>query len=96
MPTTGHQLGQFIAGIRNSGTGECVHELAGGWKYASRAGVWEDNDPSLGISCYRDAPQSQPQSPAQDIHDVVDQVVATSTTTNRPHRPSKLRDKGHL
>jgi hypothetical protein len=33
----GPQLGQFIAGIRNSNPGNCVHELGSGWKYASRS-----------------------------------------------------------
>jgi hypothetical protein len=32
----GPQLGQFIAGIRNSNQGSCVHDLGSGWKYASR------------------------------------------------------------
>jgi hypothetical protein len=32
----GPQLGQFIAGIRNSNPGNCVHDLGSGWKYASR------------------------------------------------------------
>ena len=32
----GPELGQFIAGIRNSDPGDCVHDLGSGWKYASR------------------------------------------------------------
>ena len=32
----GPELGQFIAGIRNSKPANCVHELVSGWKYASR------------------------------------------------------------
>ena len=32
----GPQLGQFIAGVRNSNPGTCVHDLGSGWKYASR------------------------------------------------------------
>ena len=47
----GPQLGQFIAGIRNSKASKCVHDLVTGWKYAARTGVWEDDDPSLTVKC---------------------------------------------
>ena len=48
----GPQLGQFIAGIRNAAAGDCAHGLGSGWTYASRAGVWEDDDPSLAVRCH--------------------------------------------
>jgi hypothetical protein len=77
----GPQLGQFIAGIRNSKAGNCVHDLKTGWKYASRAGVWEDNDPSLTVSCFKTASSSstQPTSLKKEISDVIDQVFTETT-----------------
>ena len=54
----GPQLGQFRAGIRNSGRGSCVHDLATGWKFAARSGVWADTDPSLRVQCRALAPAS--------------------------------------
>ena len=70
----GPQLGQFIAGIRNSKPGACVHDLKTGWKYASRAGVWEDNDPSLTVTCYKSPSQRK------EVSDVIDQVFRDTTT----------------
>ena len=48
----GPQLGQFIAGIRNSLPGDCVHDLRRGWTYASREGLWEEDDRSLQVRCH--------------------------------------------
>ena len=86
----GRQLGQFIAGIRNSKAGSCVHDLKTGWKYASRAGLWEDNDPSLTVTCYSTAPSrsTQPTSLKKEISDVIDQVF---TETTKP--PAKEKRK---
>ena len=77
----GPQLGQFIAGIRNSRAGNCVHDLKTGWKYASRAGVWEDNDPSLTVSCHNTAPSrsTQPASQKEEIADVIEEVFTDTT-----------------
>ena len=71
----GPQLGQFIAGIRNSREGTCVHSLGNDWKYASRAGVWEDNDPSLTVEC-----SSTQASRQEEIRDVIDEVFDEKTT----------------
>ena len=49
----GPQLGQFVAGVRNSQEAGCVHDLRSGWTYASREGVWEDSDRSLSVRCYK-------------------------------------------
>ena len=48
----GPKLGEFRAGIRNSEAGDCLHDLSRPWKFASRAGVWSDSDPSLTVQCY--------------------------------------------
>ncbi|CAB4062518.1 unnamed protein product [Lepeophtheirus salmonis] len=48
----GPELGQFIAGIRNDGQETCIHKTAQEWKYASRAGVWKDDDPTLAVECF--------------------------------------------
>ena len=69
----GPQLGQFIAGIRNSKAGNCVHDLVTGWKYASRSGVWEDNDPSLTVTCINTIDT-----------DIIDQVVTGATKDTKP------------
>ena len=45
----GPELGKFIAGIRNDDTSVCVHGVEKPWKYASRAGVWKQDDSSLGM-----------------------------------------------
>ena len=44
-------LGQIIAGIRNSGQGECVDSLEDGWIYASHDAIWRDNDQTLTVKC---------------------------------------------
>ena len=44
-------LGQIIAGIRNSGQGECVDSLDDGWIYASHDAIWRDNDHTLTVKC---------------------------------------------
>ena len=50
----GPKLGEFRAGIRNSQEpADCLHDLKEGWKFASRAGVWADTDPSLTVECYQ-------------------------------------------
>ena len=78
----GPKLGQFIAGIRNSKPGTCVHDLQTGWKYASRAGVWEDNDPSLTVKCYNTVPSRNKPTTSQkkEISDVIEQVFTDTTT----------------
>ena len=48
----GPDIGQFRAGIRNSGAGDCVHGLDSSWKFASRSGVWSDDDDSLSVKCH--------------------------------------------
>ena len=88
----GPQLGQFIAGIRNSKAGNCVHDLQTGWKYASRAGVWEDNDPSLTVKCQNTVPSrsAQPTSQKKKISDVIDQVFTETTES-----PAKAKSKSY-
>ena len=83
----GPQLGQFIAGIRNSKAGTCVHDLVTGWKYASRAGVWEDNDPSLTVTCQNTVQAATSQN--KKISDMIDQVFIDTTTTKSPKPKSK-------
>merc|ERR1719266_938380 len=61
----GPQLGQFIAGIRNAAAGDCAHGLGSGWTYASRAGVWEDDDPSLTVRCHNNTGSSITTTTAQ-------------------------------
>ena len=78
----GPQLGQFIAGIRNSKAGSCVHDLVTGWKYASRAGVWEDNDPSLTVTCLNSGQARTSQD--KKISDIIDQVVTDTTKNPKP------------
>ena len=48
----GPELGKFIAGIRNDDTQSCVHNVERAWKYASKAAVWKDDDPTLTVKCY--------------------------------------------
>ena len=79
----GPQLGQFIAGVRNSKAGKCVDDLTTGWKYASRAGVWEDNDPSLTVKCYNTTTSRNTQTPSkkEQTDDIIDQVFTDTTDT---------------
>ena len=88
----GPKLGQFIAGIRNSKPGTCVHDLRTGWKYASRAGVWEDNDPSLTVKCHNYVPsRNKPESSEKkEISDVIEQVFTDITTRRSPDRREYL------
>ena len=57
----GPELGKFIAGMRNDDTSICVNSLKISWKYASKAGVWKDNDKTLNVKCYepRDEVETQ-------------------------------------
>jgi hypothetical protein len=48
----GPELGKFIAGLRNDGAPACVHEATERWRYASRAGLWKEDDPTLQVKCY--------------------------------------------
>ena len=48
----GPELGKFIAGLRNDDNSICVHSLNAKWKYASRAGVWKQDDNTLDVKCY--------------------------------------------
>ena len=48
----GPELGKFIAGLRNDDNSICVHSLNAKWKYASRAGVWKQDDKTLDVKCY--------------------------------------------
>ena len=69
----GPQLGQFIAGIRNSKASRCVHDLGTGWRYAARTGVWEDDDPSLTVKCAQ-GKSSQNASQKDKFSAVLDEV----------------------
>jgi hypothetical protein len=56
-----------------------------------RAGVWEDNDPSLSVNCYNDPAQAArdrvtttttaPQSTVVPEEDIIDQVFDGDSTT---------------
>ena len=48
----GPELGKFIAGLRNDGSPACVHDATEKWRYASRAGLWKEDDPTLQVKCY--------------------------------------------
>ena len=48
----GPELGKFIAGIRNDDNPICVHDAEGPWRYASKAGVWKADDPTLQVKCF--------------------------------------------
>ncbi len=50
----GPELGEFIAGIRNSEGPPCVHDVTprSKWLYASRASVWKSDDPTLQVKCF--------------------------------------------
>jgi hypothetical protein len=48
-----------------------------------RAGVWEDNDPSLSVNCYND-----PGSPARE------RTATSSTTTTPPPPPTAAEEDG--
>ena len=47
----GSNLGQTIVGIRNAGTGACVHGLGEGWMYAAGDDSWRDDDHTLTVEC---------------------------------------------
>lgn len=59
----GPELGKFIAGIRNDETSVCVHGLSKAWKYASKAAVWKDDDPTLTVKCYEPEDDQEPGVP---------------------------------
>ena len=48
----GPELGKFIAGIRNDDDAQCVYENREPWRYASRAGIWKEDDRTLTVKCY--------------------------------------------
>ena len=48
---SGPQLGGFIGGIRNTRGHECVHDADANWLYASRSGIWKQDDATLGVTC---------------------------------------------
>ena len=48
----GPELGKFIAGIRNDGSESCVYNNREPWRYASRAGIWKEDDKTLTVKCY--------------------------------------------
>ena len=48
----GPELGKFIAGIRNDGAEQCVYDNAEPWRYASRAGIWKEDDKTLEVKCF--------------------------------------------
>ena len=54
----------------------------GSMQYASRAGVWEDNDPSLTVKCHNSVPsRNKPESSEKnEISDVIEQVFTDTTT----------------
>jgi hypothetical protein len=48
----GPELGKFIAGIKNDENAICVHDLKSEWRYASKAGIWKQDDPTLQVKCF--------------------------------------------
>ena len=48
----GPELGKFIAGIRNDDDAQCVYNNREPWRYASRAGIWKEDDRTLTVKCY--------------------------------------------
>lgn len=82
----GPQLGQFIAGIRNSKASKCVHDLVTGWKYAARTGVWEDDDPSLTVRCFNE--RSDQTNQKDRFTDLLDEVFV-NTNQSSPQRKCK-------
>ena len=77
----GPQLGQFIAGIRNSKASKCVHDLVTGWKYAARTGVWEDDDPSLTVKCFNDK-RDQKIKQKDKFTNLLDEVFVNSNQSS--------------
>ena len=86
----GPQLGQFIAGIRNAAAGDCAHGLGSGWTYASRAGVWEDDDPSLAVRCHNNTGSTITTTTATTT------TVSTTTARAAARRPKATVSSGGL
>jgi hypothetical protein len=71
----GPELGKFIAGIRNDDTSICVHGLKKAWKYASKAGVWKEDDQSLTVKCYE--PQDELDLPGFGVRRTTTKLPVT-------------------
>jgi len=50
----GPKVGKLIAGISNTKSSPCLDQLRDGWKYASKDGVWKNDDSSLKVECVHD------------------------------------------
>ena len=71
----GPELGKFIAGIRNDDTSVCVHGLKKAWKYASKAGVWKEDDQTLTVKCYE--PQDELDIPGFGVRRTTTKLPVT-------------------
>ena len=71
----GPELGKFIAGIRNDDTSICVHGLKKAWKYASKAGVWKEDDQTLTVKCYE--PQDELDIPGFGVRRTTTKLPVT-------------------
>nr|XP_040563799.1 uncharacterized protein LOC121114036 isoform X11 [Lepeophtheirus salmonis] len=79
----GPELGQFIAGIRNDGQETCIHKTAQEWKYASRAGVWKDDDPTLAVECFNGETTTTTNSNFGNRQQISRRTTVSTTTTTQ-------------
>jgi hypothetical protein len=53
-------------------------------KELCRAGVWEDNDPSLTVNCYNDPTGGPPRDRASPVVTTTTRTTTTTITTTAP------------